>query len=224
MKAVLTLVSWLQFQVPTRLPKKKEKWTCADDIPPEPSTETKHQYECLQELMEHLLCTAHSKPGMETYCWIELALDVVAEGHHKFSHQELTLWARHMVSKWTLQQIGPKKLTIFQVDRTATKYSLPNIKKYNQPPSKKPRGVQAPPEVHIALKFTPTPGGVPAMQGSYIVSDSLIPPLKSVSAPGPSHPQEVPIQSSSAPVSSMGCRIHVPKAQKRLVTVLDDFP
>ncbi|KAN0138373.1 hypothetical protein V8E53_003836 [Lactarius tabidus] len=186
--------------------KKKEKRNREEDIPSEPSEEIKHQYECLQELKEHLHCASHSKPGMEAYCWIELASDGIAGGHREFSHQELTLWARYMA------------------DKKATKYSLPNIKRNDRPPSKKPR---AAPEVHVAVNFTPMPGGgIPAMQGSYIVSGTPILQQESASAPGPLHLEQAcntaPTQSCSAPMSSVGRKMYVPKAKKSLVTVLSN--
>jgi len=96
---VLTLLLLLQLQALTKVAKKKEKRTHEDDIPPNPRAEIKHQYESLIELKEHLHCATHSKPGMEAYCWIELASDGIAGGHREFSHRELTLWAQHMVSE-----------------------------------------------------------------------------------------------------------------------------
>ena len=50
-----------------------------------------------------------------------------------------------------------------------TKYSPPNARKYNHPPTKKPKGAAAPPEVHITVNITPA-GDV-----------------SSAPAPGPSH-------------------------------------
>ena len=52
----------------------------------------------LRVLQDRLLCAKHSKPGMRVYCWIELAEQGVKGGHREFSHSELTLWAKYIVS------------------------------------------------------------------------------------------------------------------------------
>lgn len=79
--------------------KAKEKRHCDDDIPPEPTPELKRQYDCLVELQAHLLCHAHTKPGTRTYCWAEPGGDKSGGGHRELSHEEMTRWAKHMVSE-----------------------------------------------------------------------------------------------------------------------------
>ena len=77
----------------------KEKRSREDDIPPEPSAATKRQHDCFLELKEHIHCQAHSTSGIETYCWIELRTKGRKGGHFEVNHREMTLWAKHMVSK-----------------------------------------------------------------------------------------------------------------------------
>jgi hypothetical protein len=67
----------------------------------------------LRELQDHLLCAAHSRPGMKTYCWIELAEEGIKGGHREFSYNELTLWAKYIVSQ-TSERDGQKLTTGFR--------------------------------------------------------------------------------------------------------------
>ena len=52
----------------------------------------------LRDLQAHMLCASHSRPGMNTYCYIEQAEVGIKGGHREFSHHELTLWAQYIVS------------------------------------------------------------------------------------------------------------------------------
>ena len=80
----------------------KEKRTRSDDIPPEPKPEVKHQHDCLLELRQHLKCSSHSIPGRPVYCWPKPGEKGSPGGHREVSHEEMTLWAKHIVSemKW----------------------------------------------------------------------------------------------------------------------------
>ncbi|KAH8991897.1 hypothetical protein EDB86DRAFT_3180883 [Lactarius hatsudake] len=135
-----------------------------DDIPLQPSEEVNNQYKCLLDLKRHLLCQKHSTKGQKTYCWVE-----PGAGHCEMEHREMTYWA--------------KLISIREVDVTL---QLPNAKLFDRPSTKKPKGMHAAPEIHIAINIMPTPGssGSATMQGSYMVSDSPIVQPSSVSAPG----------------------------------------
>jgi hypothetical protein len=76
--------------------KGKEKCRRKDDIPLELDPETKEQLRCLVELQEHLECEEHSKPGTRVFCWVDPLRS--RRGHSKLSHEDITLWAKHMVS------------------------------------------------------------------------------------------------------------------------------
>ena len=71
----------------------------SDDIPPEPSQDVKESADCLAELKEHLLCQTHSDTVKRAYCWIDRGTDKVKGDHRQLDYEELTLWAKHMVSK-----------------------------------------------------------------------------------------------------------------------------
>lgn len=79
--------------------KQREKRGRDEDIPQEPEPEIKHQYECLLELQKHLFCHAHSRGGLKTYCWVQPATENQSGGHREMTHEEMTLWAKHMVSE-----------------------------------------------------------------------------------------------------------------------------
>jgi hypothetical protein len=68
------------------------------------SPELKNQLKCYLELQKHLECTEHSKPGAKTYCLIERSNVAERGGHREMNHQEMTLWAKQMVSrvKWNM--------------------------------------------------------------------------------------------------------------------------
>ena len=81
--------------------KGKEKRSREDDIPPDPRPEVRWQNKCLLELKLHVQCDLHSIPGMLGYCWIKPSGDDKG-GHDPLSHEDLTIWAKHMVSTETL--------------------------------------------------------------------------------------------------------------------------
>src|ERR1700735_469002 len=85
--------------------KGKEKRTRSDDIPPEPSPEMKHQHECLLDLRQHLRCGGHSLPGRPAYCWVEPGGQGLPGGHRELTHEEMTLWAKYIVSKTTPRKV-----------------------------------------------------------------------------------------------------------------------
>ena len=72
---------------------------CVDDVPLEPTLEAKHQANNLCDLQRQWYCIAHLKPGIMTYCWIELADGDNKGGHRKIPHKEMTLWVKYIVSK-----------------------------------------------------------------------------------------------------------------------------
>ncbi|KAF8262169.1 hypothetical protein EI94DRAFT_1704965 [Lactarius quietus] len=124
-------------------------------------------------------CTkGKDKPGYQTYCWPEPVAQGKMGGHHELSHEEMSLWAK---------QISEGK---------ATKYLLPKTTKFNHPMTKKPKSGPTPPEVHIALNFTPTPGAGPLpyiVAGQQIVLSSMAPALR----------QSPPTDVSSNPVHTV---------------------
>ena len=91
-----------------------------------------------------------------------------------------------------------------QAEGRSTKYSRPNVQKYDFPATKKRRTAQQTP-VHVSVNITPTPGATSsAMQATYQVANATssapCPPhaaevsvdTKSISAPGPSRPSTSP--------------------------------
>jgi hypothetical protein len=104
---VLTLL-WPQ--TPKPLTKGKGKRTRADDIPPETPPAMEEVVIHLCDLQDHLLCAAHSRSGMKTYCYIEPAEQGIEGGHCKYSHKDLTLWAQYIVSQ-TIKCDGQKLTT-----------------------------------------------------------------------------------------------------------------
>ncbi|KAI9466354.1 hypothetical protein BJY52DRAFT_1183211 [Lactarius psammicola] len=192
--------------------RREKKRTRDDDIPPEPTPEAKRQDDNLRKLQKKWLCQSHSGPGLRTYCWVEPATQGSRGGHREINHDEMTLWAKHI-------ELGK-----------ATEFLPPNVKKFNRPPTKKPRGAQMAPEVHVAVNITPMPGvGIPATHGSYAVSGTPIEQSGSASAPGPQSPAQVShisdiavhTETSSAPAPTpMGHTARVPSS---LIVVLDCF-
>ncbi|KAH9027073.1 hypothetical protein EDB85DRAFT_2148745 [Lactarius pseudohatsudake] len=117
--------------------------------------------------MRHLLCNECTQSsGLRTYCWIEPAREGVKGGHVEIEHREMTHWAK---------LIEIKKVVV---------HLRPNIKPYDCPPAKKPKGAHAAPEVHIALNITPTLG-VGASQSSYVVLGAQV--SQQGSGSGPMH-------------------------------------
>ena len=174
----------------------------------------------LRELQDRYHCEIHSKYGIRTYCWIEVAEGGVKGGHREMSHREMTLWAQYIVSQPTGCDKG-KELTIsFQVQKLATKFFPPNIKQLNYPPMKKNRMAQTAPEFHIAVNLAPTPGvGVPALQGTCIVSNSRAKQPESASAPGPSRLEQVADFEEPGP-RPLGHRVYISKARKMILQSL----
>jgi hypothetical protein len=79
--------------------KNKAKRCRSDDIPPEPSQDVKDQYKNLLALRHELFCNAHSADGRQTFCWIEKAGEEGVGGHREINHEQMTLWAKHIVSQ-----------------------------------------------------------------------------------------------------------------------------
>ena len=102
-----------------------------------------------------MLCQTHSKGGIRTYCHINQLTDHLEGEHREINHKDLTLWAKHMVSEIFLLN-NEQNSQIPKALGTATKYWPPNVKKYDHPPTKKPRTSQAP--VHIAVNIAPAEG------------------------------------------------------------------
>ena len=88
----------------------KGKRTRADDIPPKMPSNMVEEVNILRELQECYQCAAHSKPGMKTFCWIEMAGDGVKGGHRELTHREMTLWAQYIVSQTSRCDEGKKNL------------------------------------------------------------------------------------------------------------------
>ncbi|KAF8267315.1 hypothetical protein EI94DRAFT_1801798 [Lactarius quietus] len=105
----------------------KGKCTWAEDVPSQTPVDMVGDVNHLRELQDRLLCATHSKSGIRTYCWIELAEEGIKGGHHEFSHNELMLWAKYIAHG------------------LATMSCPPNIKKLDYPPTKKPRWRSLPP-------------------------------------------------------------------------------
>ncbi|KAF8264353.1 hypothetical protein EI94DRAFT_1703294 [Lactarius quietus] len=117
-------------------------------------------------------------PGCQTYCWPEPVAQGKIGGHHELSHEEMSLWAKHIS------------------EGKATKYLLPKTMKFNHPMTKKLKSGPALPEVHIALNITPTPSVGPS---SYIIAGQQVVLSSMAPAPGQSPPTDV----SSYPVHTV---------------------
>jgi hypothetical protein len=122
-----------------------------------------------------------------------------------------------------------KDLLWVQTRGLATKSCPPNIKQLDYPPTKKTRTAQAAPEFHIAVNLAPNPGaGVPALQGTCIVSDSQIRRPASPAAPGPLRLEEVadlkrPREPrSEADPRPLGRRVWIPKVRRAILQSLSD--
>jgi hypothetical protein len=93
--------------------KGKGKRTRADDIPPATPAKMVDEVNHLRDLQVHLLCAIHSKHGIKTYCYIEVAGEGVEGGHREFSHSDLGLWAEYIVSQ-TRMNVTNKNLPRFR--------------------------------------------------------------------------------------------------------------
>ena len=120
-----------------------------------------------------------------------------------------------------------KSLPWVQKRKLATKTCPPNIKQFDDPPTKKRKAAQPAPEFHIAVNLAPTQGGS-ALQGACVVSSSPLPQVVSASAPGPLRLGEVTsldgdTRSSSAPsLGPLGRKIPVTRACKMLLQMLSE--
>ncbi|KAH9067970.1 hypothetical protein EDB83DRAFT_2519059 [Lactarius deliciosus] len=111
-----------------------------DDVPPVPSPDMARQLDCLIRLQQHLSCSKHSGPGKKTYCLLKKSGESAKEGHQELTHEEMSLWAKHM-------SLGK-----------ATIHKPPNMAQYDYPPTKKARTIRAPPEVHVSVNIAPALG------------------------------------------------------------------
>ncbi|KAH9026474.1 hypothetical protein EDB84DRAFT_1440107 [Lactarius hengduanensis] len=110
--------------------KGKEKRRREDDIPPALSPDMTRQLDCLIKLQQHVACNKHSAPGKKVYCFVEQSAEDASGGHEKLTHEDMTLWAKHM-------SLGK-----------ATIHRPPNVIKFDHRPAKRARTERA----------TPTPG------------------------------------------------------------------
>jgi hypothetical protein len=204
----------------------KKKRTRDDDIPLRTPSNMVLQVDHLRDLQDRLLCTTHSKPGMRTYCWIELAEQGVKGGHREFSHSKLTLWAKYIVSSTNELDCNENTYLRAQARGLATMTCPPNIKKLDHPPIKKLKVARAL-EFHIAVNLA-TPAGGPALQGTCVVSDAPIPQASLASTPGPSAPGPTGLEeptslegsSSAADPPPLGHATYIPRAYEMLLEML----
>jgi hypothetical protein len=90
---------WSQRE-PAVVPKgKKGKRPRSADVPPEPCPEARDQQKQYLKLQQKLRCTAHSTEGKTTYCLIVPGGEGVEGGHREMSHENMTLWAKLIVSR-----------------------------------------------------------------------------------------------------------------------------
>ncbi|KAH9038163.1 hypothetical protein EDB84DRAFT_1560452 [Lactarius hengduanensis] len=134
-------------------PKGKGKHRREDDIPPEPTLD---MLDHLLHLQQHLLCQEHSRPGKKTFCVVTQSGEKERGGHDEVTYEEMTLWAKHILL------------------RKATKYTRPNVKKFDYPPTKKSRTAPTTPEVHISVNITPAPApGSSGVEATYTASSDV---------------------------------------------------
>ncbi|KAH9066338.1 hypothetical protein EDB87DRAFT_1679081 [Lactarius vividus] len=151
----------------------KEKRRREDDIPPE---STPDMLDHILELRQHLLCQAHSKPGNKVYCTIEQSGEDGKGGHRQLTSGQISLWAK-LISL-----------------RKTNKFTRPNVKPFDHPPTKKSRATHTPPEVHVSVNITPaSEAGSSKMQATYVPSGSLSP------APSPSGPDVTRTRGAGGP-------------------------
>ncbi|KAH9055842.1 hypothetical protein EDB83DRAFT_2521165 [Lactarius deliciosus] len=175
--------------------KGKEKRRREDDIPPALSPDMARQLDCLIKLQQHLACDKHSRPGKKTYCWIKSSGEDASGGHEELTHEEMTLWAKHI-------SLGK-----------TTKHTPPKVQKYDYPPTKKARTGRTTPDVHVSVNITPTPGRNSTVQATHQVSTP---------APGPSRLAHI---NDSHPPSSIAGPSTLRRAQgprpSRILVLLD---
>ncbi|KAH9060642.1 hypothetical protein EDB87DRAFT_1576783 [Lactarius vividus] len=154
-------IAWLLGKQPSTTSKAhgtkrgKEKHCREDDIPPE---STPDMLDHILELRQHLLCQVHSKPGNKVYCTIEQSGEDGKGGHRQLTSGQISLWAK----------------LIFKSLRKTNKFTRPNVKPFDHPPTKKSRATHAPPEVHMSVNITPaSEAGSSKMQATYVPSGSL---------------------------------------------------
>ena len=82
----------------------KEKCMQSDNIPPEPKPKVKHQQDCLLNLRQHLKCSCHLIPGHPVYCQTKPGENGSPGRHLEVTHEEMKLWAKHIVSKMIREQ------------------------------------------------------------------------------------------------------------------------
>jgi hypothetical protein len=82
-----------QITAPPGKPKSKGKRSRKEDIPPIPESEGENdaQYTAYKQLSEETRCEAH-----HGHCHV--TRQGGSDNHHRLSHQEMTLWAKKMVS------------------------------------------------------------------------------------------------------------------------------
>ncbi|KAI9440579.1 hypothetical protein H4582DRAFT_2055924 [Lactarius indigo] len=150
--------------------KGKEKRRREDDIPPALSPDMARQLDCLIKLQQHLACDKHSRPGKKTYCRVTSSGEDTSGGHKELTHEEMTLWAKHMSLGKTTKHIPPK------------------VQKYDYPPAKKPRAAHTTSNVHVSVNITPTPGRNPTVQATHQGSPTPTPGPSRLAWISDSHP------------------------------------
>ena len=100
----------------------------------------------------------------------------------------------------------------------ATKYTPPNIKQFDHPPTKKCRTMDRTPEKHVPINIMPTPeAGCSTVKTAYVVLDPLSPPT-----PGPS--RSAHLQTSDEPphtIPPSAPRPFTQTSRTRLMVLLD---
>ena len=78
---------------------KGEKRGRKDNLPTGVAWVMKDQLAHLIQLQAHLYCTAHSHPGRKVFCFVEEANDKSKGGHQELLDNEMTLWAKYIMSQ-----------------------------------------------------------------------------------------------------------------------------
>lgn len=147
------------------------KPSCANDIPPEFSLDTKQQYQALFSLQRHLFCNEHLKGLKHTYCYIKQALQRLQGGHCKVDHSGMTLWAKHIVS--TFNYFDTYKILIdVKSLGLATVHHPPNMLKNDFLVLRRHQSVCKAPKVHVTVNIAPgsTPTPPCVIEASIIMS------------------------------------------------------